>query len=358
MKPIRNTTFCYGCRKHKMLFESQSKANNFIRYNGEDILEENGKAPVRSYYCEICAGYHVTSNPSTEAGERLNQRDHQLIESLSIYKKEVEEVKVLNSSLSQRLVKIREMLYLGQFDEAEDLLEICNLDMDEIASYKLRENRKLTTLRSRVNMMFKLLNLAKSVLNLSEQEQLAYISNYAQGKEEKTSRAIISNVLAIKKIETLLKENESALAKNIVQGLPEKLDKCRELLATVQGEGKKKTITKYNALIEKQEQKIKRKQSGYKEAKTQHVNLEKAIKVKETPQRFFNEQEYKSTILSLIERLENIQKSFNEGDYDTCETMLEIAYFMLDELQTNDSNTDIVKNQLNQWAERIKKNTD
>ena len=75
MKPIRNKIFCYGCRKHKMLFETQTKADNFIRYNSEGILEENGKAPARSYYCEICGGYHVTSNPSAEVGERLNQRD-------------------------------------------------------------------------------------------------------------------------------------------------------------------------------------------------------------------------------------------------------------------------------------------
>ena len=29
-----------------MLFETQAKADNFIRYNGDDILEESGKAPV------------------------------------------------------------------------------------------------------------------------------------------------------------------------------------------------------------------------------------------------------------------------------------------------------------------------
>ena len=32
-----------------MLFESQAKADNFILYNKEEIEEENGKAPVRSY---------------------------------------------------------------------------------------------------------------------------------------------------------------------------------------------------------------------------------------------------------------------------------------------------------------------
>ena len=40
-----------------MLFESQAKADNFILYNKEEIEEENGKAPVRSYYCRLCGGW-------------------------------------------------------------------------------------------------------------------------------------------------------------------------------------------------------------------------------------------------------------------------------------------------------------
>ena len=56
-------------------------------------MEENGKAPVRSYYCELCGGYHVTSNPSTVVGERLNQRDQKMVEQISNYKKGTEDYK-------------------------------------------------------------------------------------------------------------------------------------------------------------------------------------------------------------------------------------------------------------------------
>ena len=45
--------------------------------------------------------------------------------------------------------------------------------------------------------------------------------------------------------------------------------------------------------------------------------------------------------------------TFNDGDYDTCETALEIAYYMLDEIQANDDNTTLIKRQLDQWTERI-----
>ena len=62
MKPTKNKIFCVSCKRPKMLFESQAKADNFILYNKEEIEEENCKAPVRSYYCRLCGGWHVTSD--------------------------------------------------------------------------------------------------------------------------------------------------------------------------------------------------------------------------------------------------------------------------------------------------------
>ena len=46
-----------------MLFEEKKNADNFIHFNKDTILEESAKAPVRSYYCVFCSGWHVTSNP-------------------------------------------------------------------------------------------------------------------------------------------------------------------------------------------------------------------------------------------------------------------------------------------------------
>ncbi len=62
MKPIRNKIFCVSCKRSKMLFESQAKADNYILYNKEEIEEENGKTLVRSYYCRLCGGWHVATD--------------------------------------------------------------------------------------------------------------------------------------------------------------------------------------------------------------------------------------------------------------------------------------------------------
>lgn len=66
MKPKKNRIYCRELGRIKMLFLSEKKAMNFIRFNADEIIEETGKAPVRCYYCNSCAGWHVTSNPNQE----------------------------------------------------------------------------------------------------------------------------------------------------------------------------------------------------------------------------------------------------------------------------------------------------
>ena len=59
--PYRRRAYCSGCKKTKALFSEKEQADNFIKYNQEAILRENGYAPVRSYYCPFCLAWHVTS---------------------------------------------------------------------------------------------------------------------------------------------------------------------------------------------------------------------------------------------------------------------------------------------------------
>lgn len=66
MKPTKNRFFCRACGKAKMLFETERQALNYIRFNSEEVTEENGHAPVRAYYCNVCMGWHVTSNRNEE----------------------------------------------------------------------------------------------------------------------------------------------------------------------------------------------------------------------------------------------------------------------------------------------------
>lgn len=75
MKPVKNHYFCIGAYRTKMLFKEKHNADNFIRFNAEEIYEQSGKAPVRSYYCQFCGGWHVTSVISPEEGKKRDELD-------------------------------------------------------------------------------------------------------------------------------------------------------------------------------------------------------------------------------------------------------------------------------------------
>lgn len=75
MRPVKNRIFCLECKRAKMLFESKSKAINFIKFNADEIKNENGVAPTRVYYCKSCAGWHVTSR-AQPVSERRQIRNY------------------------------------------------------------------------------------------------------------------------------------------------------------------------------------------------------------------------------------------------------------------------------------------
>lgn len=97
MKPTRNRVYCDGVRISKMLFEPRGKADNFIKFNSTEILGENGKASVRSYYCVFCGDWHVTSNISTIASEHLDDRDNGIIPMVMESKEKEKNTKEISS---------------------------------------------------------------------------------------------------------------------------------------------------------------------------------------------------------------------------------------------------------------------
>ena len=67
MKPTKNRIFCYDCGHIKMLFETEKKADTFIKFNVDEIKNQRGYAPIRSYFCIACNGWHVTSKEEFQA---------------------------------------------------------------------------------------------------------------------------------------------------------------------------------------------------------------------------------------------------------------------------------------------------
>ena len=63
MKPKRRI-YCPDCGKPKMLFETERKAQDFIRWNSDD-MEAHGDE-LRAYYCPSCCGWHVSHKKHRE----------------------------------------------------------------------------------------------------------------------------------------------------------------------------------------------------------------------------------------------------------------------------------------------------
>jgi hypothetical protein len=84
MKPTRSRIFCRDSGKSKILFETEKKADNFIRFNAEEIASASGFSPVRSYFCISCGGYHVTSK---ETAQEVS-RSEKVLEEYNRYKQE------------------------------------------------------------------------------------------------------------------------------------------------------------------------------------------------------------------------------------------------------------------------------
>lgn len=170
IKPSKSLIYCYACKRRKMLFREQSEADNFIKYNHGGILEENGKAPVRSYYCELCCGYHVTSNPSKEEGEKLDRQDSQLIQELTSITQAMDKFKVLGHDLANRIQDSKDQMFIGGFREINDL-------HDELLPYKslleklpLEEKSRFTTHFRRADFLYAIASKMEELVAVPDNE--------------------------------------------------------------------------------------------------------------------------------------------------------------------------------------------
>lgn len=105
MKPTKNRVMCADCGRSKMLFETESKAKNFIKWNGDDI-DTNGGV-LRPYYCPACGGYHISSKPHKKSYDYNTDR---LIESYYKNKKATNSFKEKTSGIRLTDVQIYEFV--------------------------------------------------------------------------------------------------------------------------------------------------------------------------------------------------------------------------------------------------------
>ena len=199
---------CYACKRRKMLFGEQSEADNFIKYNQGGILEENGKAPVRSYYCELCCGYHVTSNPSKEEGEKLDRQDSQLIKELTSIAQAMDKFKVLGHDLANRIQDCKDQMFIGSFREINEL-------NDELSPYRtlleklpLEEKARFATYFRRADFLYAIASKMEELLAVPDNEFEKHVNREFPAISEENYRTV-EMMVRLRKMEQSIHEVRS-----------------------------------------------------------------------------------------------------------------------------------------------------
>lgn len=106
MKPKNNRIFCISCHHSKMLFATQAKADNFIKFNSEDIAAHSSKVPSRSYYCSFCCGWHVTSIDDDDLARQRDERDAKVWEAIKTKVKKQADMSVVQVEILPKRKKL------------------------------------------------------------------------------------------------------------------------------------------------------------------------------------------------------------------------------------------------------------
>lgn len=191
-----------------MLFEEKSEADNFIKYNRCGILEEKGKAPVRSYYCELCCGYHVTSNPSTEEGEKMDNRNSQLINELTSITKAMDSFKMLGRDLAVRIQDSKERMYMGNFKEIHKLHDELLPYRDFLVKLPLEAKTKFATLFRSADSLYDIASSMDNMLAMPNDEIEGYLKHEYPAISEESLESI-RIIVRLKRLDLSIQEMSS-----------------------------------------------------------------------------------------------------------------------------------------------------
>jgi len=197
MRPTKNRIYCYAAKKAKMLFESESKADNFIKYNGDEILEETGKAPVRSYYCKICGGFHVTSNPSTDSGEFLDRQVERKLSQIQSLKQKTKKIGELCCEIHEEIDKILGLLNFGFIKDAQILLEKSEIKLNDVSKLGLLSGKYATT-RAQLDEIYASIVKIEELVEMNDNDLASYIETKDKKNQEFPTRQTAVNILSVR----------------------------------------------------------------------------------------------------------------------------------------------------------------
>lgn len=264
MKPKKNHNFCVACRRRKMLFESKEEADRFIAYNRDEMLKGRRKAPVRSYYCEICGGWHVTSNPSKEDAKRLDERDKALADEVDKRvkanmkpQKKIEKRKLTLTEVDNKFDMAERLMTKGCLDDAERNLIECKESLKYHRLFKKSIGDKLMKREYRLTKLSEKLKELQRLLKATKEEQHKYLSADDLDNEGHEIRLTLTSILTIKEIDWILKGIEKDV-NNRNYAIAVRVLQCKRLFKSIYGAGKKEIVSQFKERLESAESRVKK----------------------------------------------------------------------------------------------------
>ena len=350
MKPKKNTIFCYGCHRSKMLFETKSKADNFIKFNKDNILEENGYAPVRSYYCEFCCGYHVTSNSSVETGERLDEKEHEFLMQFSATDIDGFDLNNYYNETLNKISQAESQMYVGDFKLLEQLYEEINelrIKYKVLLRLPAQKREKFLLLSQKIDS---LRNRAIKIREIAEKDDEVlndYLSCEQPSEEQMSLIPIIKGLLFMRQVIKEIDAIQILIDEGNIAKALELKNKLRHTVA-VREDVRKNMKTECNKIINGVEHRIAQKRKEILAA-TPPIEEEKPSIIP-----FQEQYSYKSSMVEIINLIEEIKSCFDKGDIDLCETKIDVADLLFSKIDVEDANTDLIRSYIEMWKHKIR----
>lgn len=255
MKPTKNQIFCVACGRPKMLFETKAKADNFIKFNSSEIMEESGKAPIRSYYCEICGGYHVTSNNSKTHAEWLDIRDKVLAEEVdrrikanlkpeSNQKQTNQEPKSKGAKenkldILEQLEQSDILMTKGMLDEAGELLAKCRFRIQAVEQrMNVAKLEGFIRCKDQMEKLMRKLERLKKWVKSSYDEQEAFIAKEGKTEEEEEVCTALVSIKAVVRIKRALYDIDKVIENREFSILKYYVAQCEKQIGSIHGPGR------------------------------------------------------------------------------------------------------------------------
>jgi hypothetical protein len=266
-----------------MLFKTKAKADNFIKFNCSEMMEESGKAPIRSYYCEICGCYHVTSNNSKSHAEWLDIRDKVLAEEVdrrvkanlkpeSNQKQTNQEPK--SKGAKENKLNIREQLEQsdilmtkGMLDEAEELLAKCRFRLQAVEQrMNMAKLEGFIRCKDQMERLMRKLEKLKKWVESSYDEQEAFIAKEGKKEEEEEVCTALVSIKAVVRIKRALYDIDKVIENREYSILKYYVAQCQKQIGSIRGPGRSEIAQYWN-------QELINAQERAKEARRYRVSL-------------------------------------------------------------------------------------